>query len=202
MQDPTHADTLKDDFECIICLEMMFDPVTFSCGHSVCRLCAVDHLEAISSVRMKWPRCALNCEILTLKVPKVSTTLRNAIAATQPADELAARALQVRPRSSTLATREEALARKWVEWKQRHADRVKREMQQQTIQAAKKAYVDGQRIERARTSAFLQADPRRAIIHRDGALRVAIKRHKNKEKSETLIAVAAAVASMAILGLV
>ena len=74
MQDPTH--TLKDDFECIICLETMFDPVTFSCGHSVCRLCAVDHLEAISSARMKWPRCALNCEILTLKVPKVSTTLR------------------------------------------------------------------------------------------------------------------------------
>ena len=37
---------------------------------------------------------------------------------------------------------------------------------------------------------------------RDGALRVAIKRHKNKEKSETLIAVAAALASMAVLGLV
>ena len=52
-------------------------------------------------------------------------------------------------------------------------------------------------------TAFLQAEPgRRVLYFRDGALRGAIKRHKNKEKSETLIAVAAAVASMAVLGLV
>ena len=35
-----------DDFECILCLKLLFEPVTTPCGHTFCRGCyarAMDH---------------------------------------------------------------------------------------------------------------------------------------------------------------
>ena len=37
-----------DDFDCILCLKLLYDPVTTPCGHSFCRPClrqAMDHGE-------------------------------------------------------------------------------------------------------------------------------------------------------------
>ena len=195
------SEAFKDELECIICLETMFDPVTLECQHSLCRLCAVDHLE---SVRGR-PRCALNCNLSTRIVPKVNTTLRNLIAATQPADELAARELAVRPRMATLDAREKALA-DGVKRAMGRLLAAGREAEEHANAAYQQGVREGYRRERAAMTSFLQAEPgRRVLYFRDGAIRGAIKRdkrHKNKEKSETLIAVAAALASMAVLGLV
>lgn len=35
-----------DDFDCILCMKLMYEPVTTPCGHSFCKLCfarAMDH---------------------------------------------------------------------------------------------------------------------------------------------------------------
>lgn len=32
------------DFECSICLELLFDPVTIPCGHTLCRVCLMRSL--------------------------------------------------------------------------------------------------------------------------------------------------------------
>ena len=41
MQDPTHAHTLKDDFECIICLDKPRTHFSNACAHMVlCGTCA------------------------------------------------------------------------------------------------------------------------------------------------------------------
>ena len=195
------SEAFKDELECIVCLETMFDPVTLECQHSLCRLCAVDHLE---SVRGR-PRCALNCNLSTRIVPKVNTTLRNLIVATQPADELAARALAVRPRTATLEAREKALA-DGAKREEEGLLAAGREAEEHANAAYQQGVREGYRRERAAMTSFLQAEPgRRVLYFRDGAIRGAIKRdkrHKKTEKSDTLIAIAAAVASVGVLGLV
>ena len=193
------SEAFKDELECIVCLETMFDPVTLECQHSLCRLCAVDHLE---SVRGR-PRCALNCNLSTRIVPKVNTTLRNLIVATQPADELAARALAVRPRTATLEAREKALA-DGAKREEEGLLAAGREAEEHANAAYQQGVREGYRRERAAMTSFLQAEPgRRVLYFRDGATRAGLWRDlRGAIRRETLIAIAAALASMAVLGLV
>ena len=65
------TDSLKEEFECVICYEPMLDPVTFECGHSLCRHCAIDHLESIRGR----PRCAVGCRLSTLAIRVVRSHL-------------------------------------------------------------------------------------------------------------------------------
>lgn len=74
-----------DDFDCILCLKLLYHPVTTPCGHSFCRACllqAMDHGN----------KCPI-CRVVLLLSPKtypVSVTLKNIIEKNFP-EEYAAR---------------------------------------------------------------------------------------------------------------
>ena len=62
---------------------------------------------------------------------------------------------------------------------------------------------EGSRRQRAATSSYLQAEPGRVLYFRDGATRAGLWRDlRGAIRRETLIAIAAAVASVGVLGLV
>ncbi|KAH7447075.1 hypothetical protein KP509_01G089900 [Ceratopteris richardii] len=64
----------NDDFDCVLCLKLLYEPVTTPCGHSFCRACllqAMDHGN----------KCPI-CRVVLLLSPKtypVSVTLKNII---------------------------------------------------------------------------------------------------------------------------
>ena len=75
-----------DDFECSICVELLYEPYTGPCGHSFCRRCA-------GEARCRDPRCP-TCRASWRDAPAnlpVSSTLATAIQRIAPA-EYAARA--------------------------------------------------------------------------------------------------------------
>eukprot|EP00246_Nothoceros_aenigmaticus_P014658 TRINITY_DN573_c0_g1_i11.p1 TRINITY_DN573_c0_g1~~TRINITY_DN573_c0_g1_i11.p1 ORF type:complete len:160 (-),score=16.95 TRINITY_DN573_c0_g1_i11:452-931(-) len=64
----------SDDFDCILCLKLLFNPVTTPCGHSFCRPClmqAMDHGN-------KCPMCR-TVLFVTPKTYPLSVTLNNVI---------------------------------------------------------------------------------------------------------------------------
>ncbi|KAI5056413.1 hypothetical protein GOP47_0028231 [Adiantum capillus-veneris] len=75
----------NDDFDCILCLKLLYHPVTTPCGHTFCRACllqAMDHGN----------KCPI-CRVVLLLSPKtypVSVTLKKIIEKNFP-EELAAR---------------------------------------------------------------------------------------------------------------
>jgi len=75
----------SDEFECVLCLKIFFEPVTTVCGHTFCRECIVRALDHTDSCPMC--RCVLHLDVN--KHP-VNVTLRNIIERCFP-DEAAAR---------------------------------------------------------------------------------------------------------------
>ena len=77
-----------DDFECSICVELLYEPYTCPCGHSFCRRCA-------GEARRRDPRCP-TCRASWRDAPAnlpISSTLATAIRRIAPA-EYAARAAE------------------------------------------------------------------------------------------------------------
>ena len=80
-----------DDFECSICVELLYEPYTGPCGHSFCRRCA-------GEARRRDPRCP-TCRASWRGVPAnlpVSSALATAIRRIAPS-EYAARATEALP---------------------------------------------------------------------------------------------------------
>lgn len=80
-----------DDFECSICVELLYEPYTGPCGHSFCRRCA-------GEARCRDPRCP-TCRASWRDGPAnlpVSSTLATAIQRIAPA-EYTARAAEAQP---------------------------------------------------------------------------------------------------------
>mmetsp|Transcript_23572 Transcript_23572/g.51225 ORF Transcript_23572/g.51225 Transcript_23572/m.51225 type:complete len:707 (-) Transcript_23572:2323-4443(-) len=62
--EPAEVDLTEDDksslsetLKCVMCLSIMFKPVTMSCGHSFCRLCLVTAMERMTSDAFDRFRC-------------------------------------------------------------------------------------------------------------------------------------------------
>ena len=81
--------------------------------------------------------------------------------------------------------------------------RIAKQANQHSRAAYLQGFLEGSRRQRAATFSYLQAEPGRVLYFRDGATRAGLWRDlRGAIRRETLIAIAAAVASMAVLGLV
>jgi Lon protease-like protein len=91
MSSPSAAAEDLDNFECSICVELLYEPYTGPCGHSFCRRCA-------GEARRRDPRCP-TCRASWRDAPAnlpISSTLATAIRRIAPA-EYAARAAEAQP---------------------------------------------------------------------------------------------------------
>jgi len=82
----------QEGFICVLCLDILMDPVTLECGHTCCRQCFVayieDKLRGLVLSRVDCPTGA-RCQ-LPIKVPAINLTLKNTIEANH-AERVAAR---------------------------------------------------------------------------------------------------------------
>ena len=75
---PAVADTLREDYTCCICLNLMFDPTTLPCGHSGCLKCMKAALIHTSGQnRGKCPMCKSDVLLDPKREMEVSLTLRS-----------------------------------------------------------------------------------------------------------------------------
>ncbi|XP_020580161.1 LON peptidase N-terminal domain and RING finger protein 1 [Phalaenopsis equestris] len=77
-----------DDFECTLCLKLLFEPVTTPCGHSFCRSCVLQTMDHGN----KCPMCRMVLFISPRTYP-ISVTLNNIIQKNFP-EEYAERKLE------------------------------------------------------------------------------------------------------------
>ncbi|KAL5098432.1 hypothetical protein RYX36_002759 [Vicia faba] len=73
---PPCIDKLKEEFTCAICLNVFFEPVTISCGHSFCRNCL---LVATDKYKERCPICRQWIKISEENFPNVSIVMWNTI---------------------------------------------------------------------------------------------------------------------------
>ena len=90
-----------DDFECPLCLKLLFDPTTSPCGHSFCRSCAYELIEASSTTtvtNITGLRCPLCRTPIDHRRWKPTTTIALArLLASTFVDEYAERAQHAMP---------------------------------------------------------------------------------------------------------
>lgn len=70
--------SLRETFTCHICLGLLVQPVTATCGHSMCRFCYKQML-----TRVQHPKCFCTQELASV-VPQINVSLREAVAALWP----------------------------------------------------------------------------------------------------------------------
>ncbi|XP_077224075.1 zinc finger (C3HC4-type RING finger) family protein [Tasmannia lanceolata] len=63
-----------DDFECILCLKLLYEPITTPCGHSFCRSCLFQSMDHGN----KCPMCR-TVLLISPKTCSISVTLKNVI---------------------------------------------------------------------------------------------------------------------------
>jgi hypothetical protein len=68
------ASVSESDFECALCCNLYFDPITTDCGHTVCRICLIRSLE----VKQQCPLCRQSLTIDATSHP-TTTVLANLI---------------------------------------------------------------------------------------------------------------------------
>jgi len=71
-------DPLEAEMNCVVCLDVLLDPVTLECSHTICRNCLVNHFEA-SEAMGGHPRCASGCKLSSFAIPPVNTMLRSIV---------------------------------------------------------------------------------------------------------------------------
>ena len=89
---PLRRSATQEGFICVLCLDILIDPITLECGHTCCRQCFVayieDKLRGLVPNRVDCPTGA-RCQ-LPIKVPAINLTLKNTIEANY-AERVAAR---------------------------------------------------------------------------------------------------------------
>eukprot|EP00468_Gymnochlora_sp_CCMP2014_P004691 CAMPEP_0167761352 /NCGR_PEP_ID=MMETSP0110_2-20121227/12120_1 /TAXON_ID=629695 /ORGANISM="Gymnochlora sp., Strain CCMP2014" /LENGTH=243 /DNA_ID=CAMNT_0007648017 /DNA_START=38 /DNA_END=766 /DNA_ORIENTATION=+ len=67
---------LKSMFECPVCRQLFYDPVTLNCGHSLCEECMMGYLEKAAG-RCK---CPAGCQtMIPFQLPPINVTLRQVL---------------------------------------------------------------------------------------------------------------------------
>ncbi|KAM9666583.1 E3 ubiquitin-protein ligase TRIM38 isoform 4-T4 [Trichechus inunguis] len=83
MASATPAKKMKEEATCSICLNLMVDPVSISCGHSYCRLCIEGFLENVSHTQPQQeflcPQCRAPFQMASLRPNKQLGNLIEAI---------------------------------------------------------------------------------------------------------------------------
>ncbi|GAB2270031.1 hypothetical protein Dimus_004946 [Dionaea muscipula] len=77
-----------DDFDCTLCLKLLYDPITTPCGHTFCRSCVFQSMDRSN----KCPLCR-TVLFITTRTCAISVTLNNIIQKTFP-EEYAERKLE------------------------------------------------------------------------------------------------------------
>ena len=108
----TDFSATQENLLCVICLDVMVEPVTLSCGHSVCRHCLVAHMESISDAMVAATGSAV-CPVarclVAFVVPATSVSLKAAIESRHAENIAARRAANDIPLAGNVARRVSSL---------------------------------------------------------------------------------------------